>query len=40
MIDVRDIAERKQLFDQWTPLQVELEIQLLVKPSIGQVRDI
>ena len=23
-IDVRDIAERKQIFDQWMPLQVEL----------------
>ena len=28
LIDVRDIAERKQIFDQWMPLQVELEIKL------------
>ena len=27
-IDVRDIAERKQIFDQWMPLHVELEIKL------------
>ena len=31
---MRNIAERKQLFDQWTPLQVELGIQLLIKARL------